>query len=77
MRIHRSLALAERWHTLPPEVRRFVQGLRTTPRPQGAMTLPGRPNYYEEFIGGVWIGWLVDETTGETIIAVGIVVDTE
>ena len=37
------------------------------------MTIPGRPNYYEEFVAGHWIGWLIDESTGETIIKAAIV----
>ena len=73
MRIHRSKALTEQWHTLPKEVRRFIEKLRLTPRLSSAMTIPERPNYYEEFITGYWIGWTVDDSSNETVIAVGIV----
>ena len=73
MRIHRSQVLTERWHTLSTEVRRFVQSLRRNPRPADAMTIPGRPNYYEEFIAGHWIGWTVNDSGSETIIKVTIV----
>ena len=76
MRIHRSQSLTEQWHTLPTEVRRFIQSLRTNPRPPDALTLPERPGYYQEFIAGHWIGWQVDESTGETIIRVTLS-DTE
>jgi hypothetical protein len=39
------------------------------------MRIEGRPNYYEEFIAGVWIGWSVNDAGGETIVIVGIVVE--
>jgi hypothetical protein len=73
MRLHRSERLQAQWYTLPPEVRAFVERLKSNPRPPDAMTIPERPGYYEDFIAGVWIGWIVDETTGETIIKVVIV----
>jgi hypothetical protein len=37
------------------------------------MLVPERPGYYEEFVGGVWIGWMVDDTGSETVIRVAIV----
>jgi hypothetical protein len=36
------------------------------------MRIPGRPNYYEEFISGYWIGWSVDDSASETIVRVTI-----
>jgi hypothetical protein len=37
------------------------------------MRIPERPNYYEEFISGYWIGWQVDDNTGDTIVRVEII----
>ena len=73
MQIHLSRQLLIAWRTLPPTARRFVEALQSDPRPAGAMRIPERPNYYEEFIEGVWIGWTVDDRTGETVVIVGIV----
>jgi hypothetical protein len=72
MRLHRSERLQAQWYTLPAAVRAFVEGLKSNPRPSDAMTVPERPGYYEEFIADHWIGWTVDESTGETIIRVTI-----
>src|SRR2546423_14125718 len=72
MQIQLSRRILTIWRTLPPEVRRFVEVLQINPRPPGALAFPERPNYYEEFIAGYWIGWTVDESTGETIIRVTV-----
>ena len=72
MRIQRSQVLTERWHTLPPAVRAFVQTLRRKPRPPDAMTIPGRPNYDEEFVDGFGLVWTVDDSGRETIIRVTV-----
>ena len=72
MQIHLSRRLLTAWRTLPPEARRFIEGLRRNPRPADAMTITGRPNYYEEFVGDYWIGWSVDDSGNETIIRVTI-----
>ena len=70
MQIHLSRRLLTAWRTLPPEVRRFVALLERNPRPEDALTFPERPNYYLEFVEGYWVGWQVDESTGETIVRV-------
>jgi hypothetical protein len=75
MRIHRSQALTERWHTLPAEVRRFVESLRIDPRPEWARPIAERPGYYEIPVAGYWIGWQINTTGGETVIEVGIAAD--
>jgi len=72
MQVQLSRPLLRAWHRLPPEARRFIEALKQNPRPASALTFPERPGYYEEFIGGVWIGWLVDESTGETMVKVAI-----
>ena len=72
MRLQRSEDLQGQWYKLPPEVRAFVESLKRDPRPPDAMTIPERPNYYEEFVAGVWIGWSVDSSGSETAIRVTI-----
>ena len=72
MRLQRSDRLQRRWYGLPAEVRSFIESLKTNPRPDGIRRIPERPNYYEEFVAGFWIGWQVDESGSETIIRVTI-----
>ncbi len=72
MRIHRSKELTERWHTLPAEVRRFVESLRTNQPSVWARPIPERTGYFEQPVAGYWIGWQVVKTESETIIIVGI-----
>ena len=76
MQIQLNRQMLSAWRTLPPEARHFVESLKVNPRPQGALRIEGRPNYYEEFIAGVWVGWSVNDAGGETIVIVGIVVET-
>ena len=76
MRIHLSRDILTAWRALPPEVRRFIESLKRNPRLADAMTFEDQPDHFEEFIAGYWIGWLVDESTGETIIRVTLS-DTE
>lgn len=73
MRLHRSERLQAQWYGLPAEVRAFIELLKRDPRPPGIMLVPERPGYYEEFVGGVWIGWMVDDTGSETVIRVALV----
>lgn len=70
MRIYRSQALTERWHLLPAEVRRFVEALRVNQRPEWARPVPERPGRFELPVAGYWITWQIDNTGGETTIAV-------
>lgn len=72
MRLHRSERLQAAWYSLPVEIRGFIEGLKKQPRPEGARQIEGYPNLYEEFIAGVWVGWEIDDTTGETTILVTI-----
>ncbi len=73
MRIYRSKALTARWHILPAEIRSFVESLRTNPRPEWARPIPERPGRYELPVAGYWLMWQIDETGGETTIAVWFV----
>lgn len=72
MRLHRSEKLQGQWYNVAPEVRSFVESLKTIPRPDGARQVQGRQNRYEDFIGGKWIIWEIDQSTGETVIRVTI-----
>ncbi len=72
MQIHRSRELTITWHRLPVEVRRFVEALRTNPRPEGALSMDERSGRYEEFIAGYWIAWRIIDTEKEIVIQVGI-----
>jgi len=75
MRIYRSQALTERWHTLPAEVRRFVESLQTNLRHEWARPVPERPGRYELPVAGYWLTWQVDTTGGETTIAVWLIAE--
>ena len=70
MRLHRSPDLQDQWYSLPTEVRAFIESLKKNPRPADALTFEDELDHFEEFIAGYWIGWLVDQSTGETIIRV-------
>ena len=72
MRLQRSTRLQAQWYALPTEIRGFIESLKRNPRPADALTITDRPSYYEEFVAGYWIGWSVDDSTGETIIRVTI-----
>lgn len=72
MRLHRSNRLQERWYSLPPEIRQFVESLKIDSEPKSARSLPERPGRYEDFIAGLWVIWEVDTTGSETIIRVTI-----
>jgi hypothetical protein len=75
MRIYRSQALTERWHILPADVRRFVESLRIDPQPDWALAVPERLGRYELPVGGYWIAWQIDESGGETTIAVWLIAE--
>jgi len=68
MRLQRSKRLQDQWYTLPPEVRGFVNSLKANQTPEESLTFDERPNYREFFISGWWVGWTVDNSTGETLI---------
>lgn len=72
MRLHRSEDLQKQWYGLPSAVRAFIESLKINPRPPEVMAFPEEPDYYEEFIDDFWIGWEIDESSGETIIRVTI-----
>lgn len=72
MRIHLKRDIIAIWHTLPPEVRVFVEALKRNPHPTEAYAITERPGYYEDFIAGYWLGWQVDDSGNETIIRVTI-----
>lgn len=77
MRIFRSQALTQRWHTLPAEVRRFVESLRSDPIPKWAVPVPERPGRYEIPIEGHWIAWQIDDSGGERTLAVWLILEEE
>ena len=72
MRIHLNRDILTAWRTLPLEVRQFIELLKVNPRPPEALTFEDEPDHYEEFVDDYWIGWIVDESTGETIIRVTV-----
>ena len=72
MRLHRSERLQHQWYSLPAEVRRFVEALKTNPNPPGALQIKERPGRQEEFVLGYWIIWETDKGGSETIIRVTI-----
>ncbi len=72
MQIQLSQRMLLAWRKLSPEARLFVESLKVNPRPAEAKTVPGRPNRYEEFIDDFWIVWVVDDSTGETIVRVTV-----
>ena len=72
MRLQRSDRLQNQWYTLPSEVRRFVESLKTNPHPTGALQTKERPGRQEELITGYWVIWDIDEGGNETIVRVTI-----
>ena len=70
MRIHRSKKLTRLWHTLPQEIRRFIDSLLTNQQPEGASPVTERPGQFESQIAGYWIIWQVVKDRGETIVLV-------
>ncbi len=75
MRIYRSQELTACWHTLPAEIRRFVESLRTNQQPEWVRPVPERPGRYELPVAGYWIAWQVDDTGGETTISVWLIAE--
>jgi hypothetical protein len=70
MRIHRSKKLTNLWHTLPQEIRRFINSLLVNQQPEVGRAVPNWPGRFETLIAGYWISWQVVKDRGETIVLV-------
>jgi hypothetical protein len=71
MRLHRSERLQNQWYGVSPEIRRFVESLKQNFRRDDCI-VSNRPNRYEDFVGGKWVIWEIDDSGGETVIRVTI-----
>ena len=72
MRVQRSKRLENIWYRADNDLRTFVNHLGVDPRPVGVLESKVRPGTREEFVGGYWVIWEVDESGSETIIRVTI-----